>query len=129
MQKGPSHRRILIVDDEAMHRALLARVLREEGYDVVEAADGVEGLNLARSISQALDLVITDNRMPGLSGPELADRLREVYPALPILHLTGYRGTPGEEGRPTLPKPFNRSDLLRTIRAMLQANSQSQAGA
>jgi CheY-like chemotaxis protein len=103
-----------------MHRSLLARVLRDEGYDVVEAADGTQGLELARR-TPSVDMVITDNRMTGLSGPEFADKLRELYPALPILHLTGYNNVPGQDGRPTLYKPFNRSDLLRTVRALMDA--------
>jgi CheY-like chemotaxis protein len=104
--------RILVVDDEPMLRALISRALRDEGYEVVEAENGLAGLEAARSAPQPFDLVITDNRMRGMSGPELAEQLQKLHPTIPILHLSGnHVANPGQY--PTLFKPFNRSDLLQ----------------
>ena len=62
-------RSILVVDDEAMLRSLVARAFRERGYEVVEAGDGVAALEAIQSAFRPFDLVITDSRMPGLDGP------------------------------------------------------------
>ncbi len=110
--------RILVVDDEEMLRALIVRALRDEGYDVIEAENGIVGLELARDSHPPPDLVITDNRMKGMSGPELADELRQLYPLVPILHLSGSHTR--QQGRNTIFKPFSRSDLLQAVRSLLQ---------
>jgi two-component system, cell cycle sensor histidine kinase and response regulator CckA len=115
---------ILVVDDEAMLRSLVARAFRERGYQVVEAADGAEALNVNRTASPPFDLVVTDSRMPQLDGPHLVQRLRESDPTLPIIHLSG---SPGSEQRgsgmpadvPTLLKPFNLVYLVATAERLM----------
>jgi DNA-binding response OmpR family regulator len=108
--------RILIVEDEPMLRRLLARALTEAGYVVDEASDGLAGWELARSIPQ-LDLVITDTRMPRLSGPELVRRLRTLNPSLPVLQVSGSPRRPTVT--PTLFKPFELSELVQSVRELL----------
>jgi len=81
--------RILIVDDEEPIRRFVDRVLRDAGYVTLIAADGVEALALAQK-EEAFDVVVTDLMMPGLSGDELARRLRQNEPKVKVLYLTGY---------------------------------------
>ncbi len=117
-------RSILVVDDEAMLRSLVARAFRERGYQVVEAADGAEALDASRTASPPFDLVVTDSRMPELDGPRLVQRLREADPTLPIIHLSGSPGS--EQGGslmpgnvPTLLKPFNLRELVEAAEQLI----------
>jgi DNA-binding response OmpR family regulator len=111
--------RVLVVDDEPMLRRLVARALSDAGYIVDEASDGLAGWELARSTPD-LDLVITDSRMPRLSGPELVRRLRELNPLLPVLQLSGSERRPMVI--PTLFKPFDIKDLVQAVRELLASN-------
>jgi len=116
MADRPPH--ILVVDDEGALRALVVRALRIE-YEVTEAVDGDEAWALAQRIP--FDLVVTDNRMPGMSGTQLAGRLQTIHPLLPVLHLSGSHGM-GEATMPDVPtlfKPFEIDDLLAAVRALL----------
>ena len=79
---------ILVVDDEPAQRALLADFLRDEGYRVAEAADGAAAL--ARVRNGGIDLLLTDVRMPGISGQELLCTVREESPHLPVLLITAH---------------------------------------
>ncbi len=115
--------RILVVDDERVLCELVARTLREAGYVVVTACDGESGWELIGSTTEVFDLVVTDSRLPGISGREFVQRLRERDPTLPIVHLTGNSlssvGFPDDV--PTLLKPFDWSKLVPTIRDLLAA--------
>ena len=79
--------RILVIDDEATIRELLRFVLEEEGYEVIEAADGAEGLQ--RYQADPTDLVITDLMMPGMHGLELLEALRRMVPTPALLAISG----------------------------------------
>jgi len=81
--------RILIVDDEEPIRRFVDRVLRDAGYVTLTAAGGVEAIEIAHN-EEPFDVVVTDLMMPGLSGDELARRLRQDEPKLKVLYLTGY---------------------------------------
>jgi CheY-like chemotaxis protein len=81
--------RVLAVDDEAGIREFVARALRQPGYEVRVAADGVEALEVAET-QGPFDLLVTDMMMPQMRGDELARRLRQADPDLKILYLTGY---------------------------------------
>jgi CheY-like chemotaxis protein len=124
---GTFRRRIMVVDDEAALRSLIARGFRERGYEVVEVADGLSALDLARSTSAAFDLVVTNNRMPHLDGPHLAECLRELDPTLPIIHVSGSHGASQKDLPPDVPtvfKPFSIWDLLdEAERLMEERNS------
>ena len=109
---------ILVVDDESGIRELVRKILRREGYRVLEAASGEEALKAARG--QPIDLLVTDMTMPGISGSELARRMQESAPRLRVLYISGY--TPDEavqRGSNFLPKPFNIETLLRKVREAL----------
>jgi len=116
--------RILVVDDEPMVRALIARALTDEGYEVVAVADGWAALDAAQGAEVEFDLIVTNNYMPGLSGPELIARVRQDFPSLPILHIDDIsrkragQGLP--EDVPTVYKPFSLATLRETVRALLE---------
>lgn len=88
MSNIPSTRRILVVDDEPAARSGLERILGGESYTVVSAADGHQALEHARQ--QTFDAVITDLRMPGMSGIDLIGELRELEPTLPVIVATAF---------------------------------------
>jgi DNA-binding response OmpR family regulator len=112
--------RILLVDDEVALRRIAARALRSEQFEVVEASDGFEAWGLAKKMR--FDLVITDSRMPNLSGSQLVTRLRELRPTQPILRLSGSQD-PRSEDAPsdisTLLKPFSIDELVVAVRSQL----------
>jgi len=81
--------RVLIVDDEEPIRKFVERVLREAGHETVTAADGTEAIDRAEK-SATFDVLVTDLMMPGITGDELARRLRQGDPKLKVLYLTGY---------------------------------------
>jgi CheY-like chemotaxis protein len=114
---------ILVVDDEPAIRAVAARILRREGYAVLEAADGQEALLLASA--RDVSLLLTDTVMPRMSGTALADRLRQLKPALPVVYMSGYdTGILREEGiaaddQAFLAKPFTAEAILARVRAAL----------
>jgi PAS domain S-box-containing protein len=107
--------RILLVDDDAEVRTVTAAYLADMGHRVVEAADGSSALDILKTDDQ-LDLLIADFAMPGMTGTDLADKVRAVRPEIGILLVTGYadpRRLP--EGYPMLHKPFNRIDLAAKV--------------
>jgi CheY-like chemotaxis protein len=116
-------RRILVVDDEPMVRALIARALTDEGYEVVAVADGRAALDAARGADAEFDMIITNNYMAGLSGPELIERVRQDFPKLPILHVddVARRGRVGQlpPDVPTIYKPFSTAALKEAVRKLL----------
>jgi signal transduction histidine kinase/ActR/RegA family two-component response regulator len=114
---------ILLVEDDAMVRALARDILVGKGYDVVAAEDGEEALSLFSE--HQVDLVLTDMVMPKLHGRGLAAALRRVSPALPIVFMSGYAHDVGGEdlsdGDAFVQKPFAAHDLTRAIRTALDA--------
>ena len=82
--------RILFVEDEAVVRGIAVRLLRERGYEVIEAADGEEALALAEEHAGAIDLMISDVIMPGLDGPSLLKAARPFLGDAPVMFISGY---------------------------------------
>ena len=115
--------RILVVDDEPLIQRLLARALGEEGYEVECSPDGRAALEWASDAHPPFDLVITNSRMPIMHGDELARRLRERFPDLPIIHISGSGGGPLRPDFPTnipiVRKPFYPEDLVMEVRRLL----------
>jgi CheY-like chemotaxis protein len=116
--------RILVVDDEPMVRALIARALTDEGYEVVAVANGKAALDAAQGAEAEFDLIITNNYMPGLNGAELIARVREDFPILPILHIDDItrRGgiPPLPADIPTIYKPFSIAALRTAVAELLR---------
>ncbi len=112
---------ILVVDDEEGICDATARMLRKAGYQVLTAYGGPEALAVASRHPGAIELLLTDVRMPGLSGVELADRLRAARPGLPVLLISGYAGSLAGGGKdmPIVPKPFTERQLLAAVHGLL----------
>jgi two-component system, cell cycle sensor histidine kinase and response regulator CckA len=118
---------ILVVEDEPAVRHLAVLGLRAQGYNVIEASDGVEGLEVARRMGSALDLVVSDVVMPGIGGPELLKRLASMAPRARRLLVSGHGETTllpdelTEVETAFLPKPFTPERLARKVREVLDA--------
>jgi CheY-like chemotaxis protein len=116
---------VLLVEDEESVRQLVRETLEAKGYHVLEAEHGQVGLAVAAAHKDAIDLLITDVVMPGMSGRELAQRLVETRPHTKVLYLSGYtedaivsEGTI-EKGMAFLQKPFTLHNLSRKVREVL----------
>ncbi|MBI2114685.1 MAG: response regulator [candidate division NC10 bacterium] len=121
--------RILVVDDDGEMRALLADVLGDEGYDVVEAANGAEALIRLRADSFAA--IVLDKNMPGLSGLDLLPGLRVICPETPVILITAFGDVATymeamEKGAyEYVFKPFRMEELLRVLRRALPSGARS----
>ena len=116
---------VLVVDDDALVLMNTAAMLEDLGHIVLEAASGSDALGLLKR-SNAVDLVITDQAMPGMSGVQLAAAIRAEWPRTPVLVATGYAELPPGIGvdLPKLTKPFLQDALARAIAdVMAQANA------
>jgi PAS domain S-box-containing protein len=117
--------RVLLVEDEDSVRRWIARTLRERGYSVVEARDGMEALAAAQAGGAGFDLLATDVDMPRLSGTELARRLTAQCAELPVLFFSGSSQEQLEGPGSCVPdsrflqKPFSAEALLAALRALL----------
>ncbi len=116
---------VLVVEDEVMVRAIVTRTLAEQGYRVLEAADGNEALRLAREYAGEIHLLLTDVVMPQMGGRELRDRFALMRPRAKTLFVSGYtdnaiahRGIL-EPGIAFLQKPFTAAALARKVREVL----------
>jgi CheY-like chemotaxis protein len=126
---------ILVVEDEDDIRRLVVRILENNGFEVRSASRGVRALALADH--HRCDLLLTDVVMPEMSGPQLAVRMRQHHPAVPVLYMSGYsdgllagRGDIDEAA--FIQKPFTASELLHRVDAVLaqpvHRNSSAQQG-
>ena len=118
----PSETCILVVDDTDIARVLCARVLREAGYKVGEARNGVEALEQLRG--ECPDLLVTDSNMPVMDGTRLIAEARQLHPHLPIVRISGSLGLSGARASipadvVTLDKPFENDDLLAVVARLL----------
>ncbi|HWZ27653.1 MAG TPA: PAS domain S-box protein, partial [Gemmatimonadales bacterium] len=116
---------ILLAEDETRVRLLTQRVLEAQGYRVLAVADGQRALQLASDPGLRVDLLVTDVVMPGMSGPDLARRLRESRPELPVVYMSGYadQGLALEAaatGGAFLSKPFETETLERLVQVALE---------
>jgi CheY-like chemotaxis protein len=108
---------ILVVDDEPDVRQVVAEFLQEVGYHVVQAESGAAALDALRT-DDGINLLITDIRMPDMSGVELADHAAVQFPLLKIILISGYTVT-HQLRRRFLRKPFRMRELVAAVRAEL----------
>lgn len=116
---------ILLVDDEDTVRRVTSRLLQKLGYEVTTASDGNEALKILEEVEKEFDLILTDVVMPGMTGIEMASRVRELRPDQKILFTSGYTTreygrAPGQPPKPFMPKPFSMADLSINVRKVLQ---------
>lgn len=81
---------VLVVDDEPSVLRVASKVLRRDGYEILEALGGEEALRIADGHDGTIDLLLTDVVMPGLGGRELGERFRELHPGTALLFMSGY---------------------------------------
>jgi len=116
---------ILVVEDQEEVRRLAVDVLRRQGYTVLEAADGAEALELARTTSVIIDLFLTDLIMPAMSGQDFIERLSQVRQDFAVLYMSGYangglnRQTPLVPEAHLMQKPFTANQLALRVRQAL----------
>ena len=111
---------ILLVEDEPAVRQLFAQALARAGYNVFEARNGEEAIKLFDQYGDAIDLLLTDMRMPYMGGAELAEQLRARRVSLKLICISGYSsGLDGDLEGDFLAKPFSRDDLLKKVREVL----------
>jgi two-component system cell cycle sensor histidine kinase/response regulator CckA len=118
--------RILFVEDEAAVRGIAARLLRQRGYEVIEAADGEEALALAEEWAGQIDMLISDVIMPGLDGPSLLKKARQYLGDAPVMFISGYAESDfsdllqDEAGVSFLPKPLDIKTLAERVKQELR---------
>lgn len=115
--------KILLVEDESITRASLADLLRQEGYEVEEARDGAQGVEVFEK--RRFDLVITDLVMPQLNGFKLIARVQSISPHTPIILITAYLSTISgkailQGSAEFIGKPIEPDIVLATVRHLLQ---------
>jgi two-component system cell cycle sensor histidine kinase/response regulator CckA len=112
---------ILVVDDERAVRGVVARLLQRRGYETADAPDAETALSILGSQPGRFRLVITDDRMPGMSGYELVAVIARIHPHVRIVLMSGFTGAAETEGLQgggilrVLPKPFNAAGLLGVV--------------
>jgi len=121
----PIGQTVLLVDDDLPVQLILRRVLEDGGHAVRVASSGYLALAAIQAAPESIGLVVSDVRMPGMSGLDLALEVRRSWPNLPLLLMSAY--DPPELGSshagfvdvPLLRKPFSNDDLLRLVAALL----------
>jgi two-component system, cell cycle sensor histidine kinase and response regulator CckA len=123
---------ILVIEDEDIVRNLACRGLRDHGYAVVEARNGIEALEYMKAHPGSVDLVITDVVMPEMGGRELAKNLARSEPDLPVLFMSGYTGDDVlarsllPASAPFIQKPFAPEELVARVRLLLASTAAEQ---
>jgi two-component system, cell cycle sensor histidine kinase and response regulator CckA len=113
--------RVLVVEDDPLVREVVHRILADARFEVESPADPLRALEALRDDGRAPDLLVADVRMPGISGPQLAARLRTVRPDLPVLFISGYAGRElpsrwlDQAATMFLRKPFTPVELLGAV--------------
>ncbi|MEP6687948.1 MAG: response regulator [Gemmatimonadales bacterium] len=122
---------ILVVDDEPSVLAVVSRALRDAGHEVIGVSNAQTAYEVA--LAERIDVIVTNNCMPGLNGVELVAALRDRLPGIPILHLDEHSQSthplfqvPADV--PTLFKPFDLTPLKAAVRRLLQPRRPSQPG-
>ncbi len=118
---------VLLVEDEDMVRAVAQRALTRQGYTVLTANNGEEGLDVIKGRDD-IDMIVSDVVMPSMDGPTMVKRVRETFPAMPVLFMSGYaeeqlRKTIAIDNVGFLPKPFSVQQLAEAVRAAMPQKS------
>jgi DNA-binding NtrC family response regulator len=113
--------KVLLVEDDDQVRSFIRMLLTTNGYEVLEASNGAEGLEIAERQAVELDLLLSDMLLPELSGYDLAQKVQELRPGVKILFMTGYvegeivQRSMSELGATFLDKPFQPATLLTRV--------------
>jgi CheY-like chemotaxis protein len=118
---------VLVAEDEVAVRALAGRILQDRGYNVIEAADGIEALCMAQEYGGEIHLILTDVVMPGMSGKELVSKIEAVRPGIKALYISGYtddaivRHGVLDPAVAFLQKPFTIDGFARKVREVIDS--------
>lgn len=122
---------ILVVEDETAVREMICDILKESGYNILDAVNGPEALQLARGYNAPIHLLLTDMIMPGdLTGHELATEITELHPETKLLYMSGYTDNAiiyheiVDKGIAFLAKPFRPSKLAQKVREALAGSTE-----
>jgi CheY-like chemotaxis protein len=116
---------VLVTEDDGDVRNLVVQILKKQGYEVLEAANGGEAFMICEKHEGSIDLLVTDVVMPVMSGRELTDRLLLLHPKMKVLYMSGYtddavfRHGVLEEGVNFVQKPFSMETLILKVREVL----------
>lgn len=117
---------VLVVDDDATIRALVAAILESFGFGVIQAGDGVEGLARFSDYFAEVALVLSDVMMPNMTGPEMVREICKLNPSVRLLFMTGNAAAAqfpeGLRGHAVLEKPFTPDVLRRTVQHCLASS-------
>jgi two-component system cell cycle sensor histidine kinase/response regulator CckA len=124
---------ILVVEDAEAIRTMVCTMLAQQGYQCLEAADGVDALRLLNETREPVDLVLTDIIMPKMTGPELGRHLIRLKPNLPIVFMSGYAEDPVVTEFERVPpmflaKPFTADALIEKVRQALDQTGSESPG-
>jgi two-component system cell cycle sensor histidine kinase/response regulator CckA len=125
------HETVLLVEDEPSLRILTRNLLEICGYQVLDAKDGSEAMDISQAQSGEIDLLLTDIVMPGINGRTLADQLTQLRPKIGVIFMSGYTGQAVgargilDPGSNFLQKPFTREELARKIREVLDTKGRA----
>jgi len=113
----------LVVDDEPVIRHLIMAVLRRDGFEAIEAENGVQALELLRKLCGAVEFLVSDIKMPIMDGIALACAVRAEFPAVPIILVSGYadvvRAKHPELNFEFVQKPFLPATLLGVVKKVM----------
>jgi len=130
----PSQRTVVVVDDEEGVRRFVKSLLRRGGFQVLEAGDAASALALIEKIGGAMDLLVTDYMMPNVNGAELVRSVRERYPDVPVVYMSGYIAESEQEqlenpeaSSAFVAKPFFPKAFLSVVTKMIDS-AQSAKG-
>jgi PAS domain S-box-containing protein len=124
---------VLVVEDAQPLRELASELLKDNGYAVLEAANGADAIQLVERHQGLIDLLLTDVIMPGMGGRQLAERLMPRLPKMKVLYMSGYTDDAIvhhgilEPGIALIQKPFTAETLTRRVREVLQAEEKGKA--
>jgi two-component system, cell cycle sensor histidine kinase and response regulator CckA len=112
---------ILVVDDDPLVCGIMQRILEAGGYHVLTAHSGGDALDVLVKRGHEFRLLVTDVLMPDMSGPTLAKAAGQLFPRLPVLYVSGYCGTDGDQvpAAALLHKPFTPVELLERAQTLM----------
>lgn len=115
---------VLVVDDESTVEDMINTLLTRHGYRTASFDDPGKALRFFKEHEEIIDLVVTDFKMPGIQGGELARRMADVNSEIPVVLITGYMGSVKDAGctsniKAVLEKPVRKELFIRTIEALL----------
>ena len=122
MTQDTSSEVVLVVEDELVVRTAVCRILRLQGYHVLEAENGEDALRVMHEYHAPVHLLLTDVVMPEMEGRELVALLRSWYPQMRVLFMSGYKAEylniepDADDGRAFLAKPFTFESLAQQVR-------------